>query len=170
MGCPKQDNFENEYLGLKSWFETCPAEMVFEYAFRLSVLLHEIACSTAYHEYIPWDADKNYGLESIPKQWGYSAYGGPTGSAAYIGSRIFWADHTNYMPPTAEQMHNLQMQLKEVADKKVLTVLYTLYRLTIQDFDFYASIDELTTETQLDKAEIEEALEHIPVTVKSENG
>ncbi len=166
MGYKEVDTFDNVYLKIKSLFQSSPEETVFRNAFRLSILLHEAACTRGYKGYIPWDADKNHGLEERPHRWGYSACSEPEGTTVYTGNGIFIADGAIYQSPTPSQLRDLYMFLEGLADKTVLKVLYTLYDMTVNDLDSYVSSADIAVNSSLPENDVMKALEHIPVITK----
>ncbi|MFR1517934.1 MAG: helix-turn-helix domain-containing protein [Clostridia bacterium] len=171
MGYKSADTFENVYLKIKSLFAETPAESVFENAFRLSVLLHEAACTQGYKGYTPWDTNKNYGMEKCPHKWGFSACSEPQGNTVYSGNGIFIANGKSYQTPSISQIHDLYFSLKRLAEKNVLKVLYAIYEMTANDFDMYVSLTDITSKCSLSEADVTAALENIPVTIKDdENG
>lgn len=170
MGYKETDTFENIYLKIKALFEAAPAESAFHNAFRLSVLLHEAACSRGYKGYIPWDTAKNFGLEDIPHKWGSSACSEPEGCTLYSGNGIFIADTVSYAPPTPAQIHDLYLAIERLADKAALKTLYALYELTMHDFDIYVPASDIAAKAKLTQEETEKAIERIPVIIKEDNG
>lgn len=169
MGYREEDTFENEYLRLKSLFKSCPEESAFHYAFRLSILLHEAAGSRGYREYIPWDTEKNYGLEDVPRKWGFSVVTDKEGNTVYSGDGIFISDNKSYKSPSPSELYELTEILEKLADRKVLKVLYTLYEMTVYDNDLYVSIEDIVAKSRLSEKEVRSALSAIPVTVKEDD-
>lgn len=171
MGYKVADTFENVYLKIKSLFEANPAETAFQNAFRLSVLLHEAACTRGYKGYAPWDTSKNHGMEEHPHKWGFSACSEPEGNTVYTANGIFIADGASYQMPTASQIRDLYLSLERLTDRNVLKVLYTLYEMTVHDFDLYVSLSDIAVKSNLLETNVTTALKNIPVTIKeNDNG
>lgn len=166
MGYKVADTFENVYLKIKSLFTESPAESVFENAFRLSVLLHEAVCTQGYKGYAPWDTNKNYGMEECPHKWGFSACSEPEGNTIYSGNGIFIANGKFYQTPDISQIRDLYLALERLADKNVLRVLYTLYEMTVNNFDLYVSLPDIASKCNLSETDVTTALENIPITIK----
>lgn len=161
MGYKATDTFENVYLKILSFFEENPPETAFQNAFRLSVLLHKAVSTRGHLGYVPWDTNKNYDME-----WGFSAYSEPEGSTVYAANGIFFANGTSYQTPTASQIRDLYMSLERLADRNVIKVLYTLYEMTVYDFDLYVSLSDIAVKSNLTETDVTTALENIPVTIK----
>lgn len=168
MGYKAADSFENVYLKIKQLFADSPAETAFRSAFRLSVLLHEAACSRGYKSYIPWDTDKNFGLKEDGYKWGFSACSETEGNTVHAGNAVFIADGASYRSPTPSQLQDIYLSIERLCDKNVLKVLYALCELTVADFDIYASIAEIAAKSKLTDDETEKALLRIPITVKED--
>lgn len=166
MGYKEPDTFENVYLKIKSLFKVCAPETAFHYAFKLSILLHEAACTRGYKGYIPWDTEKNHGLEALPHKWGFSACSEPEGNTVYSGNGIFIADGMSYQPPSQSKLLDLYISLERLADRTVLKVLYTLYDMTVHDFDVYVTIEDIAAKANLLEIDVKKALEKIPVSIK----
>ena len=47
--------------------------------------------------------------------------------------------------------------------------MYTLYELTIQNFDYYVSLADISAGAHLQPDDVKQALERLPLTVKEEN-
>ena len=170
MGFRTTDTFENIYLNVKTFFETEPAETSFHNAFRLAILLHEVAVTRGYKDYCPWNTELNHGLEEHPYKWGYSACSEPEGNTIYTGNGIFIASGETYQSPTSAQLRNLFTTLNILTDKNVLKVMYTLYEMTVHNFDSYVSLSAITAKAGLTETETLTALENLPLSIKAENG
>ncbi|NLK75181.1 MAG: helix-turn-helix transcriptional regulator [Clostridiales bacterium] len=166
MGYRKVDTFENVYLKIKSLFQAAPAETAFHNAFRIGILLHEVACTRGYKSYIPWDTDKNHGLEDQPYRWGFSACSEPEGTTVFTGNGVFISDGASYQSPTPAQIRNLYLSLERLCDRNVLKVLYALYDLTVHDFNVYVSLADIADKSKLTENDVMKVLENIPVEIK----
>lgn len=166
MGYRTTESFENIYLKLKSLFESTPAEDVFGKAYRLSILLHEAACTKGYKTYVPWNTDRNLGLEERMSKWDFSACSEPEGATVLTRGGMFISDAAQFESPTASELRDLYLSLERFCDLKTLKVLYALYELTVNDFDLYVPLSDIARKAKLSEPVVEEALEQIPVTVK----
>ncbi len=169
MGLRTTDTFENIYLKVKTFFETAPAETSFHNAFRLAILLHEAAVTRGYKDYCPWNTELNHGLEEHPYRWGHSACSEPEGNTVYTGNGIFIASGETYQSPTPAQLRDLFAILKILTDKNVLKVMYVLYEMTVQNFESYVSLSDISVQTGLTETETLTALENLPLSIKMEN-
>ena len=169
MGYKSVDSFANVYLKIKALFEESPKKDAFKNAFRLAILLHEAACTGGYKGYVPWDTSKNHGIDDEIYKWGFSACSEPEGNTVYTGNGIFFADGQSYHTPTASQIRDLYVSLGRLYDMNVLKIMYALYEMTVNDFDLYVPVSDIAIKAKLSEAEIEKALESIPVTIK-DNG
>lgn len=170
MGLQTTDTFENIYLSVKAFFETAPTEAAFHNAFRLAILLHEVAVTRGYKDYCPWNTDLNHGLEEHPYKWGLSACSEPEGNTVYAGNGIFIANGETYQSPTSAQLRDLYTMLKNLTNQNVLKAMYALYEITVRDFDTYVSLSDITAKTGLTEAETLDALEDLPLSIKEDYG
>lgn len=169
MGYQTADTFENSYLKIKSLFESTPEKDVFDHAFRLAILLHEVVCTRGYKGRIHWDTKSNYGLAKRSDHWEFSAHNDQDGSTVLVRDGIFFADRTLYKSLTFSKIRELYWALERVTDMNVLRVLYALYDLTVHDFDVYVSLRDISGKAKLSEQTVEEALERIPVTTRSDD-
>jgi len=166
LGYKPADTFTNVYLKIKSLFKDTPKENAFTDAFRLCVLLHEAACTQGYKDYVPWDINKNYGLDDNAYKWGTSACSLPDGNTVHSANSMFIADGKYYQSPTPSQIRDIYFSLQRFCNKNVLKVMYTLYELTVKDFDLYISLKDIANKSKLSEEETETALNEIPTTFK----
>lgn len=75
-----------------------------------------------------------------------------------------------YISPNGSQLRDLILTLEQFSNLNVLKVLYTLYGLTISDFDLYITSDKIAAAAHLKTEEVENALRDFPLTVKEEDG
>ncbi|MEA4833513.1 MAG: helix-turn-helix transcriptional regulator [Oscillospiraceae bacterium] len=171
MGYKAAESMPDIYLKIKALFESIPREDIFDNAFRLCALLHEAAMTGGYKERVPWNTDMNHALGEDLYKWGFSACSLPEGNTVHTGNGLFIADGRHYHAPTASQIMDLYVSLDRLCDLNVLKIMYSLYEMTVNDFDLYVPISEIAKKAKMSEAETEKALEQIPVTVKDgENG
>lgn len=82
---------------------------------------------------------------------------------------VFFSLGKGYLPPTALQLRNLSLNMQQWNNPCVLRVMYSLYGLTLHDFDQYVSSEEIAQETHLTIDEVESALKQLPVSTKEGN-
>lgn len=165
LGYKPADTFANVYLKIKSLFEASPKDEAFTMAFRLCILLHEVACTKGYKDYVPWDTNKNYGLEPEVYKWGFSACSVPDGNTVHSGNAIFISDGKYAKPATPSQIREVHAALESLCDKNVLKVLFILYDMTCKDFDLYVPLSSIAEKCKLPEAEVEAALDNLPTTI-----
>jgi len=166
LGYKPADTFTNVYLKIKSLFKETPKENVFNDAFRLCVLLLEAACTQGYKNYVPWDTNKNYGLENGGYKWGSSICSLPEGNTIHAGNVIFIANGKYYKTPTSSEIRGINLSLQRLCSKNMLKVMYGLYELTVNDFDLYVPLSEIAKKVKISESETVTALDEIPTTVK----
>jgi hypothetical protein len=170
LGYKPADTLADVYLKIKSLFESLPGEEAFQTAYRLSFLLHEAACTKGYKSYVPWDTDKNRGLEPELYKWGFSACSEPEGITVHCGNAIFISNGTLHNPLTVSQMRDIYLSLERLCDRNVLRVLFTLYDMTCRDFDLYVSLESIAKQCKLPENDVVAALDNFPVTAKDIDG
>ena len=168
LGYASTDGLNDICLKIKDYFSQLPKKSAFENAYRLAALLHEAASTDGYKNYIPW-CEKEYSIDEV-SSWGLSVCSEPEGSTGRKNNSIFFALGSGYIAPNDAQMEDLRIILEQLSNPNALKVLYTLYGLTLSDFDIYVTVDEIAMETHLRIEDIECAIQYLPLTVKEENG
>lgn len=160
LGVAKPQSMRNIYLGIKELFRETPGEECFSLAFKLATLMHEGAVSRGYKGYLPWDEDKQYGLDREPYKWGCSICSEPEGATAHIHNGIFFSDQKYYEPISRGDMAAICETLQTLGDLNVLKTLYALYELTVEDFDnSYASVAEIASQAHLSEDTVSQCLQ-----------
>lgn len=162
MGYRSSYTLENIYLEIKSLFQSLPEEKVFDNAFRLAVLLHEVICTRGYKSYVPWDMSKNYSLEDTPYKEGISTMSEPGGSTIYTGSGIFFADSKKYKSPEITKILEVYLSLEKLMDINVLKTMYAIYELTNKDFDLYVSLSDIAKKANISENDTAKAVKNLP--------
>lgn len=155
-------------LNLKDYFTALPEKESFENAYRITALLHEIAVTDGYKKFVPWQ-EKNYSTDSI-SSWGLSICSEPEGSTGRIADSVFFSLGKAFQMPNSSQLYELSLAMERFSNLNVLKSMYALYELTIEDFDLFVSLENISTKTQLPAEDVKQALEKLPLTVKEENG
>lgn len=155
-------------LKIKKYFSSLPEREAFEGAYRIAALLHEAAVTDGYKQTMPWE-EKDYSAENT-LSWGMSVCSEPEGSTARKSSGIFFSLAHGYATPSSSQLRNLTLALEPLTDMYVLKAMYSLYGLTVGDFDLFVPIDRIAASAHISDKEAEAALKKLPVTVKEENG
>ena len=164
LGAEEKYSFERTYFNLKSFFENTAKDRVFDYAYRLSALLHEAVCTDGYTKEIPWDTNANWALTCSPFKWGFSSYSSPQGCSVFAQNAILFADRESYKPADSAALAGLCLSLGKLKEINTLRVLFALYELAADDG--YISTADLADKTGLCKADAERALENLPVSAK----
>lgn len=168
LGCNSGKGLGDICLNLKDYFVSLPEKDSFENAYRLAALLHEIAVTDGYKKFIPWQK-KDYSTDSI-SNWGLSICSEPEGSTGRMADSVFFSLGKAFQTPNISQLYELALNMQRFSDLSVLKTMYTLYELTIRDFDIYVSLEDITTEANMKPEEVKQALEKLPLAVKEDDG
>ncbi len=155
-------------LNLKDYFVSLPEKESFEKCYRIAALLHEIAVTDGCKNFVPWD-EKDYVGGNI-SDWGLSVCSEPEGSTGRMTDSVFFSLGKAFQTPNISQLYELSLVMERFSDLRVLKTMYALYELTIKDFDFYVSLEDIAAGGQLTQEETKQALEKLPLTVKEEKG
>jgi transcriptional regulator with XRE-family HTH domain len=171
LGCNNPESLRNVYLSIKDLFSASPAEESFSLAFKLATLLHEGAVSKGYKSHIPWDAGKQYGLDSEPVKWGWSVCSEPEGSTMHVSNSIFFSDQKYWQTPKASDIASIYNSLTTLCDLNLLKTLFALFELTVSDFEnLYVTADEIAVKSKCGKDTTLKALERLPVETVDREG
>ncbi len=155
-------------LKIKDYFTALPEKEAFEKVYRIASLLHEIACTDGYKNSLLW-SDKDYISDDVSR-WGASICSEPEGSTARMNNCLFFSLGKGYRELSGSQLRKLAITLDQLADARYLKVMFTLYGLTIKDFDVYVSVEDISKEAGVPVNETEEVLKEMPVTIKETDG
>lgn len=169
MGYKQVNTYENVYMQIKALFEASPKEESFSIAFKLGTLLHEGACTRGYKGYIPWDTSKNYTEADDCYKWGSSICSEPEGITVHKANSVFFTDNKYRHTINNSILREVYSTLEDLCTKNTLKVLFTLYELTISDFDLFVSMSTLIDHCKLSEDNIRSALKNIPIQVKDSN-
>ncbi|HBL85331.1 MAG: hypothetical protein A2Y17_01990 [Clostridiales bacterium GWF2_38_85] len=170
LGYKPADSFGSVYLSIKNLFQESPKDESFSIAFKLATFLHEGAMSRGYKQYIPWDSDKSYGLDSEPYKWGWSICSEPEGCTMHVGNGIFLSDQKYWQNIKSTDIRNIFSSLESLCDINALKVLYAIFELTVHDFDnSYVSIDEISTKCKLSAETVQKAIDMLPIEIKDDD-
>lgn len=168
LGCQTADGLGSICLKIKTYFTALPEKAAFENAYRIAALLHEATATDGYKNHVPWK-EKDYSTEDVAS-WGLSICSESDGSTARKGNSIFFSLGTGFAAPNHIQLRELMLAMELFNDLNLLKILYTLYGLTISDFDLYVTVEEIATEACLEIGEVEKILKKLPLTVREEGG
>lgn len=168
LGCNSAKGLGDICLNLKDYFTSLPEKEAFESAYRLAALLHEIAVTDGYKKFIPWQ-EKNYSTDII-SSWGLSICSEPEGSTGRIAESIFFSLGKAFQRPNVSQLYELSIAMERFSNLNVLKTMYALYELTIGNFDFYISLEDIASKADLPIEETKRALERLPLIVKEDTG
>lgn len=143
LGYRSADSFGDVYLKIKNLFQESPQNISFDLAYKLAFVLHEGAVSKGYKSYLPWDCDKNRTQDEDFDKWGFSACSEPEGVTIMKGSAVLIANNKLAKPVSSNELFELYNALQKYGSKDNLRVLFSLYELTINDFDVYVAFNEL---------------------------
>ncbi len=155
-------------LNLKDYFTALPEKESFEKVYRLAALLHDIAVTDGYKKYLPWQS-KDYAVDDI-SSWGLSICSESEGSTGRMTDSVFFSLGKAFQTPNVSQLYELSVAMGRFSDLGVLKTMYALHKLTIKDFDFFVSLEDIAAGAQLSTEETKQALEKLPLTVKEEAG
>ncbi len=156
---------EDFIFELRNRFASMPEEDVFESAYRIVLLMHEVMVSNGYRNELQWDSDKANARKDT-YYWGFSACSVAEGSTARAGNGVFVSLGRDYKTPSEEDLHKLLLTLKLMTKPNVLQVMYALYNLTVNDFDRYVSAKEIAEAAELTEEDTVAAMESLPLTLK----
>ncbi|MHC1696242.1 MAG: helix-turn-helix domain-containing protein [Eubacteriales bacterium] len=94
---------------------------------------------------------------------GYSARCDQDGCCVLKGGSMFISSNKGGKPTHASEVRDIYNVLSAFADKNVLRVLYTLYELTLDDFDLFVPLSAISEHSRLDEKTVEDALDRLPV-------
>lgn len=168
LGCNTAKGLGDICLNLKDYFTTLPEKESFEKCYRIAALLHEIAVTDGCKNFVPWD-EKDYAGGNI-SDWGLSICSEPEGSTGRMTDSVFFSLGKAFQTPNISQLYELSLAMERFSDLRVLKTMYALHELTIKDFDFFVSLEDIAAGAQLSPEETKQALEKLPLTVKEEKG
>lgn len=168
IGYSTTGNLREVCFRIRAYFTTLPEGESFENAYRIAALLHEVMVTDGYKKQLPWAKDNDYSIEEV-QTWGISACSEPEGSTVRKDNNVFFTLGKGYLPPTTLQLRNLLLNMQRWNHLCTLRVMYSLYGLTLHDFDRYVSSEEIAHEAHLTIDEVEAELKQLPVTAKEEN-
>ena len=168
LGCNSEKGLGDICLNLKDYFIALPEKEVFENAYRLAAMLHEIGVTDGYKKHMPWQA-KDYSTDTI-SDWGLSVCSEPEGSTGRMAGSVFFSLGKAFETPNISQLYELSVAMERFSDLRVLKTMYALHELTIKDFDLFVSLGDIAAGAQLPPEETKHALEKLPLTVKEEKG
>lgn len=163
--CNTEESIADTILKLKNMLSTLSSNEIFEIAFRLAILLHDGIASEGFVNNLPYKINEDY-ANNKPKKWGYSACALPCGNTVRCGNGIYFSHNDSYSSPGLAEQYQISLIIEKLLKPNVLRVLYTLYDLTIKNFDVYISIKEIAIKSNLQENEVEIALKEIPLTPK----
>lgn len=164
-----ENSLASVYLGIKELLKAAPEEETAELCFKLASLLHEGMVSHGYKGYIPWDSDKQYGLEASPQKWGTSICTEPQGCTVHRQGMLFFSLRKYWQKATGGNVHDICAELSRLSDRKTLKVLFTLFELTAENDD-HISAEVLAEKAGLSEQQVIEALESLNVSVREDDG
>ena len=91
-------------------------------------------------------------------QWGYSAFSEPDMTTVMRGESVFYSKNRS-LDYNSDRIAKLSAKLRVMSDRKNLTILASLYALTVHSEDAYVGVDEISVESKLTKEEIEACLD-----------
>jgi biotin operon repressor len=91
-------------------------------------------------------------------QWGYSAFSEPDMTTVMRGQSVFYSKNRS-LDYNSDRIAKLSAKLRVLSDRKNLTILASLYALTVHSEDAYVGVDEISVESKLTKEEIEACLD-----------
>ena len=92
-------------------------------------------------------------------QWGYSAFSEPDMTTVMRGHSVFYSKNRG-LDLNSDRIGRLCMILRTLSDPKNMTVIATLYELTVHAEDAYVGIDEIVGQSKLSNEEVCTALEN----------
>ena len=170
LGCETIESKADTILRVKNMLSSLPSNEVFETAFKLATLLHDAISSEGFKNNLPYKFSEDYASDEL-KKWGYSACALPCGNTVRCGNEIYFSHNNSYTSPSMVEQYQITLSIEKLLKPNVMRVLYTIYDLTINDFDKFVSIKKIAEKSNLQENEVEIALKEIPLTPKeSENG
>ena len=105
------------------------------------------------------DSSADSAIEAVVGgQWGYSAFNEPDITTVMRGQSVFYSKN-RALDFTGERIGKLCILLKTLSDRKNLTVLSTLYELTVHAENAYVGIDEIAEKSGIPQDTVRECLE-----------
>ena len=169
LGCETTASKADTILRVKNMLSSLPTNEIFETAFKLTTLLHDGIASEGFANNLPYKFNEDY-ANNEPKKWGYSASSLPCGNTVRCGNGIYFSHNNSYTSPNMVEQYQIALSMEKLLKPNVMRVLYVIYDLTVNDFDKFVSVKEISIKSNLQENEVEIALKEIPLTPKeSEN-
>ena len=165
LGCDTIESKADTILRVKNMLSSLPSNEVFETAFNLATLLHDAISSEGFANNLPYEFSEDY-ANNEPEKWGYSACSLPYGNTVRCGNGIYFSHNGSYTSPNMVEQYQIALSMEKLLKPNVMRVLYTVYDLTINDFDKFVSVKEIAAKSSLQENEVEIALKEIPLTPK----
>jgi len=163
LGYKPSESFGDVYLKIKALFQATERTHVFDLAYKLAFLLAEGTFSKGYKSYVPWDTEKVRNEDDDFYKWGYSACSEPEGNSFMKKNSVFISSNKQHKPVTNQEVREIYLAIEPLCNKNVLKVLYSLYDLTVSDFDLYVPLSDIAQKCKLSESETEFALDNLPV-------
>lgn len=156
---------------IKELFASSPENECFDIAFKLAALLHEGSASKGYHKYIPWKKEllSSFENDDIYSHWGISICSEAEGGTAYVRNGIFFTEQKYWCGMSSNEMRDILSNLKSLADFNSLKVLFSIYELTLSNFDYYAGIEEICEKCRLSVPEVQNAIENMDTLIAEQD-
>lgn len=151
---------------IKALFGTVSEDEHFYLAFMLSIILHKCVVSKGFKNGIYSWTDSNGEIKKAYENWGASICSEPQGETVYVRNAIFFTNHNNWRGMTSADVRNVLAMLKKYADSNVLKVMFALYELTFNDYDLYASTEDICGKCRLPESEVQAVLETLDIQIK----
>ena len=167
LGYKPADTVGDIFLKIKALFQETPNEECFDLAYELAFL----ACAKGYkNDYESWDTNEEISKQEGNKygefyKWGMSVLHEPKGQIIIKGSNVFISKNDPNTSISASAVREIYKILQAFTNKDNLRVMYALYELTLENFDF-VSIEEIAAKCKLATDVVEKALDDLPVQLK----
>lgn len=166
LGYKPADTFGDVFLKIKTLMEEAGREHCFDLAYKLAFVLAEGSFTKGYSAYAPWDTTKQRtNDDNAFYNWGYSACSEPEGHALMRGNSIFISSNKRRYNITNSVINDVYNVLQPFTDKNVLRVFFTIYELTIHDFNVYASKEEIAEKSRLSVGTVVNVVDKLPFII-----
>lgn len=168
LGYETRVGLEDICLKMKEYFSDLPEKAACEKAYRIAALLHEVVLTDGYKKEVPWK-ERDYSIDEV-SSWGKSVCFEEEGGSGRKNDSIFFALGDGYISPNGNQLYEIKSMLERLSNLTTLKVLYSIYGLTVSDFNCYVMADEIAIKTNLSVSDVENALRDLPVKIKEDEG
>jgi len=168
LGYKPPESFWDICLKIKTLFQTADKDDCFDMAYKFSYFITGGCLSKYTTDNWPWGVDMPQDDEYFYKM-GYGTLHDVQGSYCVKQNSVFITSNKRHRPMTNQEFRELYSFMNMLSDKTALKVLFALFNLTANDFDRWATIEEIADSCGLPVNDVDAALDKLPIQIGPNN-